>query len=180
MNTRALLSCVLGLMLSIPAAAQEYVPAYERGHDITEGPEVVLVYFGASNCAPCHDDAFKAALEEAKVALLGRAEAEGKSFAVIGVAIDHSIEDGLAFLAASGRFDEVVAGRNWFNSAALAHIWRPDGLESRVPGMPGIMVFERKMTMGEAGIAAGVPTYLVELVGAEAIPTWVAAGAPLE
>ena len=141
---------------------------------------MVLVYFGASTCAPCHDDDFKAALEDAKVALFERAEAEGKSFAVVGVAVDHSIEDGLAFLTESGRFDEVVVGRNWFNSAVLAHVWRPEGLEDRVPGLPGIMVFEREMTMGETGIASGDPTYLVELVGAEDIPAWVESGAPLE
>ena len=180
MNARHLLTAALGLVLALPAVAQEYIPAYERGVDISEGPEMVLVYFGASTCVPCHDDDFKAALEDAKLALFERAEAEGKSFAAVGVAVDHSVEDGLAFLTESGRFDEVVVGRNWFNSAVLMHVWRPEGLESRVPGLPGVMVFEREMEMGEGGISASAPTYLVELVGAEDIPAWVAQGAPLE
>ncbi|MEM1115052.1 MAG: hypothetical protein AAF845_17320 [Bacteroidota bacterium] len=176
---RALILALL-VAFALPAATQEYVLAYERDVNISEGPETVLVYFGASNCRPCYDDAFKATLEAAKVALFERTEAEGASFAVVGVAVDHSIEEGLAFLSQSGRFDEVVIGRNWFNSAVLAHVWRPEGIEDRVPGLPGIMVFERDMTMGETGIAAGEPTYLVELVGAEDIPAWVEAGAPLD
>ncbi len=180
MMARSALVLVFSLALSLPAVAQGYVPAYERDVDISEGPEVVLVYFGASTCGPCHDDRFKAALEEAKVLLFERAEADGKSFAAVGVAVDHSVEDGLAFLAASGRFDEVVVGRNWFNSAVLAHIWRPDDAGSQRAGLPGIMVFEREMSMGESGIAASAPAYLAEVVGAEDIPAWVEAGAPLE
>ncbi len=180
MTHRSLLTVALGLTLSLPATAQEYVPAYERGSDIESGPEVVLVYFGASTCAPCHLDGFKSALERAKVLLAERAERDGKAFAVVGVAVDHSVEDGLAFLAESGRLDELVVGRNWFNSAVLAHVWRPEGLEDRIPGLPGVIVFEREMSMGEAGIAAGETEYLVELVGAEAIPEWVEAGAPSE
>jgi hypothetical protein len=159
----------------------EYYPALLLTFVLVfDGMAFVLVYFGGSTCAPCHDDGFKAALAHAKVALFERAEAEEKSFAVIGVAVDHSIEDGLAFLTKSGRFDEVVVGRNWFKSAVLAHIWRPEGLEDRLPGLPGIMVFEREMIMGDAGIAAGDLTYLVELVGAKEIPAWVESGTPLE
>ncbi|HEX8385659.1 MAG TPA: hypothetical protein VF576_05725 [Rubricoccaceae bacterium] len=180
MSTPSLLLVVLALALSLPVAAQEYVPAYGRGGDDQTGTEVVLVYFGSATCAPCHLDEFKAALERAKVLLHERAEADGKAFAVVGVAVDHNVEDGLAFLAGTGRFDELVVGRNWFNSAALAHIWRAEGLEDRFAGLPGVMVFEREMTVGETGISASPPTYLVELVGARRIGEWVAAGAPLE
>ena len=180
MISRYLLAFALGLACVLPATAQEYAPAYERGADIASGPEVVLVYFGASTCGPCRTSEFKAALERAKVLLAERAAQDGKTFSVIGVALDYNVEDGLAFLAESGRFDELVVGRNWFNSAALTHVWRPEGLKARPQGLPGIMVFERDLSMGEAGIAAGDPEYLVELVGGEAIPAWVEAGAPSE
>lgn len=174
------LAAVLGLSLSLPVSAQEYVPAYDRGIGMRSGTEVVLVYFGSSTCGPCQFEEFKTALEQAKVLLFERAEAEGKAFAVMGVSVDHDIEEGLAFLADSGRFDEVVVGRNWFNSAVLAHMWRQEGLEDRITGLPGIMIFEREMSMGESIISASAPVYLADVVGAEDIPAWVESGAPLE
>ena len=170
------------LALVLPATAQEYLPAYERdpNFNIDSGPELVLVYFGGSTCAPCHSEEFKAALDRAKVLLAERAEQEGKAFAAVGVAVDHSVEDGLAFLAESGRFDELAVGRNWFNSASLAHLWRPEGLDERAVGLPGVVVFEREMSFEGSHITASKPRYLVELVGGVAIPEWVEAGVPLE
>ena len=178
---RLLLALALILPLALPVTAQEYVPAYDRdpNFNIGNGPELVLVYFGGSTCGPCQSGDFKAALERAKVLLSERAAAEGKAFAAVGVAVDFSVEDGLAFLAESGRFDELAVGRNWFNSASLSHLWRPEGLEGRTVGLPSVVVFERDMTMGEA-VTASEPLYLVELLGAAAIPEWVDSGAPLE
>ncbi|MGI9174713.1 MAG: TlpA family protein disulfide reductase [Rhodothermales bacterium] len=178
---RLLLPLALSLALALPATAQDYLPAYERDphFNIGSGTELVLVYFGGSTCGPCQADEFKAALDRAKVLLAERAEQEGKAFAAIGVAVDQSVEDGLAFLNASGRFDELAVGRNWFNSASLAHLWRPEGLAKRRVGLPSVVVFEREMSMGK-NITASEPRYLVELGGGVAIPEWVEAGAPLE
>ena len=131
----------------------------------------MLVYFGGSTCGPCQSDAFKADLDQAKRLLVERAEEEGKAFAAIGVAVDHSVEDGLAFLSESGRFDELAVGRNWFNSASLAH---------RAGALPTVMVFEREMSFEGSDITASEPRYLAELVGSDELAGWVAAGASLE
>lgn len=175
------LGFLLLVALALPAVAQGYVPAYERddAHNIGSGPEVVLVYFGASWCAPCHTDGLKTDLEQAKTLIAERAEAEGKAFAVIGVALDYDIEAGLDFLLESGGFDEVAIGRNWFNAASLAHLWRDEGAGERGMGLPALVVFEREMTMAEA-ISAGAPTYRAEAVGVYDIAAWVEAGAPLD
>ena len=171
---------VLAFALALPVAAQGYVPAYERAPNFNNGPgtEVVLTYFGSTTCTACQDPAFKAALGRANTLLAERAASEGKTFVAIGVALDPSVEDGLAFLSTSGRFDEVAVGRNWFDSAALAHIWRSEGRSGRTVALPGVMVFEREMTIGEAGVVPGASRYLVERVGGADIPAWVAAGAP--
>ena len=178
----------LGLLVALalasswadPAVAQTvYEPGYMRGAAIEAGTELVLVYIGQSTCGPCTWDSFKADLEAAKLALAARAEADSMRFAVIGVAAEHNVEEGLAFLRSSGGFDELAIGRNWFNSAVLSHLWRPDGLDERAIGFPSVIVFERDMTMAET-IAASPPRYRVELAGADAVSAWVAAGAPLD
>ena len=161
------------------AAQTAYEPGYMRGAGIEEGTELVLVYIGQSTCAPCTWDSFKADLEAARLARAARAEAGGMRFAAIGVAAEHNVEEGLALLRGSGGFDELAIGRNGFNSAALSHLWRPEGLDERVVGFPSVIVFERDMTMAET-IAASPPRYRVELAGADQVAAWVEAGAPLD
>jgi len=173
-------SAALALVVSVPALAQEYRPAYEEHTGaLGRGSEIVLVYFGMTDCVPCHDPEFKAALEQAKVALAERAATEGRSFAAVGVALDWNVAEGFSFLQESGAFDELVIGRNWENSAALAHLWRPEGLDDRPIAIPSIMVFERTIS-AEGPITASAPVYLFEATGAPAVSAWVAAGVPFE
>lgn len=175
------LAGLMALSLAAPVAAQDYVPAHERdgAQNIGSGPEMVLVYFGASWCAPCHTAGLKSDLGRAKVLLAERAAEEGKAFAVMGVALDYDLEAGLGLLRESGGFDEVAVGRNWFNAASLAHLWRPEGAGERGMGLPAVVVFEREMTMAET-ISASAPTYRAEAVGVYDIAAWVEAGAPLD
>ena len=167
--------------LALPVNAQEYTPAYDDPdyYGVQGGTEIVMVYVGATSCGPCHAPEVKAALEAAKVALAERAEREGKTFVAVGVATDYIVEEGVEFLASSGRFDEIIVGRNWLNSASLAHLWRSEGVEDRVVGLPGVVVFEQDVAFGEI-VEASEPRYLVELTGASDIPAWAEAGAPLE
>lgn len=171
---------LLTVFASLPVTAQEYVAGVERDdtYDTREGTDVVMAYFGGTTCFACNIPEFKAALDRAKVQLAERADRDGKTFVALGVALDQSVESGLQFLAGAGPFDEVSAGRNWFNSASLAHLWRSEGFEGRAVGVPAVVVFERDMQIG-AAIAASEPRYLVELVGADAIIAWAEAGVPL-
>ena len=170
----------LVLAASTPVLAQEYQPAYVSHNGMNQGgSEIVLVYFGQTDCVPCQDPEFKAALEQAKVALAERAAEEGRSFAAVGVALDWDVAEGFTFLQGSGAFDEVAIGRNWENAAALSHLWRPEGLESRTISIPSIIVFEREVIMDSA-ISASEPVYLFEAAGAPALAEWIAAGLPLE
>ena len=171
---------LLVLVLAPAAFAQGYQPAYEtHGGALGRGPELVLVYFGMTECVPCHDPDFKADLERAKGLLAEQAAATGRGFAAVGVAMDWDVAEGFAFVQGSGRFDEVAIGRNWENAAALTHLWRPDGLESRQIAIPSVLVYEREVTSA-ASIAATAPIYRFEAAGADAIRAWVAAGAPVE
>lgn len=168
------------LLFAFPAlaSAQSYVPAYERDEGIDAGTEVVMVYIGASHCGPCMWPEYKTTLEQAKLLLEEQAQAAGKGFAVIGVSLDYDPEVGFDFLNGSGKFDEMTMGRNWFNAAALTHFGMTEGQEPRQLALPSVIVYERDMEMGES-IGASEPRYLKQIVGAEALPEWVAAGAPL-
>ena len=172
---------VLCFALSSLAAAQEYVAGVDRdeAYDTREGTDVVMAYFGGTTCFACNIPEFKAAVDRAKVLLAQRAEREGKTFVALGVALDPGVASGLDFLAAAGPFDEVAVGRNWFNSAALAHLWREEGLDDRRIGLPTIVVFERDMDTRPV-VTTSAPRYLVELAGADTIIAWVKAGALVE
>lgn len=174
------LAAALVLTLPILASAQAYVPAHERSdaYSIETGTELVMVYIGASHCGPCVQPEYKAALEQAKLLLAEQAEAEGKGFAVIGVSIDYGAEVGFEFLQQSGGFDELVIGRNWFNSAALTHFGVTEDQDPRQLALPSVILYERDMEMGES-IRASEPRYLRQIAGGVALPEWVAAGAPL-
>lgn len=181
MISRPLLAAVFAVSLSLPAVGQEYVAGVERegSYDIQEGTDLVMAYFGGSTCFACNQPDFKMAIERAKSMLAEQAASDGKTFVALGVALDPGVADGLGFLQSSGQFDEIAVGRNWFNSAALSHIWRPEGLEDRIIAEPTVIVFERDMRMGEA-ISVEDFRYLVERVGSDRITEWVEAGVPLE
>ncbi|MEO0558251.1 MAG: hypothetical protein AAF170_08720 [Bacteroidota bacterium] len=172
------LAVALLFVIPVVVSAQTYTPVYERDDDIRTGTELVMVYIGASHCGPCVQPEYKAALEEAKVRLAEQAEAEGKGFAVIGVSIDYDPQVGFDFLNESGTFDEMVIGRNWFNSAALIHFGVTEGQEPRQLALPSVIFYERDMELGES-IHASAPRYLRQIAGGVALPEWVAAGAPL-
>lgn len=174
------LAVSLLFVLPVAASAQTYTPIYEQESGIEAGTELVMVYIGASHCGPCVQPEYKAALEQAKALLAEQAEAAGKGFAVIGVSLDYDPEVGIDFLRESGKFDELVIGRNWYNSAALSHFGvTEDGAPARQLALPSVILYERDMSMGEF-IGASEPRYLTQIMGSGALPEWVAAGAPLD
>lgn len=180
MLVRFSLALATWLLLAVPAGAQTSAPTADRDTVFEgKGNELVMVYLGASHCGPCLDPAFKASLEEAKVALAEHAASDGQRFVAVGAALDHDVEQGVAFLSGSGRFDEIIVGRNWLNSASLAHLWRPDRPEDQTVGLPAIVVFEQRAMLGD-GVSSTAPRYLTTVTGRLDIPAWVEAGAPLE
>ena len=176
-----ILQLVATILFALPcaAAAQAYVPVQDREQGVTSGSEVEMVYIGASDCFACVQPTYKAALEQAKVLLADRAEAEGKTFVAIDVSTDYDLDAGYDFLKASGGFDELVIGRNWFNSAVLEHLIRTEGAEDRVLGLPTIVLYEQEAMMGDT-IQATPPRYLRYIAGGAELPEWVEAGVPLE
>lgn len=119
-----------------------------------EYTELVMVYIGANNCGPCHAKPIKDKVEEYKIDLYKTAEEQGKSFSVIGVANDYSIEEGWNFINASGYFDEVIIGKNWKNNGSIQFLW---SVKDILPSMPKVIVYERKIHQMPSKIVFGEP-----------------------
>lgn len=153
------------------AQAKDYVPSQE----LPEGPELIAVYVGATDCGPCRFPAVKKAVREMKPLLAAQAKKRGMAFTVIGAAQDWDIRQGAAFLDSLGAFDQVVIGGNWTNLATEQVILRDSLAEL---AMPQIVVLQRTVRLGQR-VTVSPPHVIRRIVGGADIPAWVAAGAPV-
>jgi len=161
------------LFVSTSAAAQ--APDYQPSQRLTDGPELVAVYIGATSCGPCQSPEVKGAVRAMKSLLAAQAKQRGMALTVIGVAEDWDVKRGATFLEPLGAFDQVVIGGNWTNLAVEQFILRDSLAEL---AMPQIVVVERQVQLGERVTVSGAHV-IRRVVGGKAIPAWVAAGAPI-
>lgn len=176
------LSCIAVYSLLLPerppavvAAATPAAAAYVPAYTVKQGPEVVLVFIGASFCGAHKRPGFAAAVERAKVELSRRAAAEGRQFSAVGVSLDWKPAEALAFLENFGSFDQVSLGRNWTNDSALRYVWKDHPGD---PVVPQILVIERHVQTAPA-IDVRDERVVKRIAGADAIAAWVEQGAPL-
>lgn len=161
--------------LVLPAKAEVAQAAYQPAGSLVAGEELVLVFIGASFCNAQNTPGFPEVVETAKRRLKERAQANGMSFRVVGVALDWRAADGLAFLARFGEFDEVASGSNWISDGATKYIWRDMPGDADVPQM---LVLRRAVETGQA-IRLGEDRFVKRIRGTTDIKNWVAAGATL-
>lgn len=149
--------------------------------EAASGTELVVVYMGSANCAWSNRDSVSLAVREIKSVLADRAEERGHAFASLGVALDWSVEEGLDHLEEFGHFDEVAAGRNWLNHAAIDYLWKD------VPGRaatPQVLVLKRSIRGPDdrspgRRYDVGDPELVVRKVGYDEITGWLAADVAL-
>jgi hypothetical protein len=161
---------------ALAPARGDYVPSRR----ITPGPELVLVFIGSSTCGPSNQPGLPEKVEEIKLLLQARARADSQAFTTIGIARDWDVEAGIGHLRRFGRFDEVIAGRNWINTGLLRYVWED------VPGQaatPQLLVLERRVVDRRTPEAAeGVirdERLVTRKVGSAEIARWLAQNAPL-
>lgn len=150
--------------------------AYEPQRIIEGGSEILMVAVLSSRCHWSNLPELKSAVRQAKVVLSGRAEARGRGFTTLGVARDMSTVAGIAHLREHGAFDEVMAGRGWYNTGLMTFVY------GDLPGpavTPQLLVLEQTVsaTGGERRISNR--NLLTRKLGSEAIIAWVEQGAPL-
>lgn len=167
-----------------PQVTLRWQPAGDAGYKPSQqapaGRELAFVFIGSSTCRPSNHELLPASVEQAKLLLRERAVRSGRSFTTVGIARDWSVEAGLEHLRRFGRFDEVVAGRNWINIGLLRYVWED------VPGeasTPQVLVLDRRLVDRRAPEAAdGVlqdERLVVRLVGWDEIERWSRRNAPL-
>lgn len=157
------------------AVREKTMPTYVSAKTESSGTEIVMMVVGSSQCGASTNQLLPGMLERARAALSRSSEKDAKLFATVGVAIDWSIADGLAFLHATGPYSEVVVGRNWLNSAAVSYLWRD---HSGRAALPQIILIEREVAIDDANIRISPDRVLTRIVGLDSIGLWVARGAP--
>jgi hypothetical protein len=169
-------------VLGLPAVARpqadvnppsEYRPAQRN----PSGREIIAVYISASTCVANTDPAFKPAVREVMRRLGAQRDSASRNVTITGVSIDWAPRVGIAYLDSLGEFDEIVSGRNWFNSAATRYVWQASRGK---PEIPQIVLLERTVTMGESAVKISGERELARFVGGDSIKAWAARGAPIE
>jgi hypothetical protein len=114
-------------------------------------------------------------IETAKLLMRAEAERRGLGFAAIGVSRSGSANAGIKDLQRFGTFDEVAAGRTWYNTLLLRYVYR-DFVGA--PATPQVIVLERTVAAEERpGISE--ERVLLRTVGFGAIRRWVEMGVPI-
>lgn len=168
---------LVGVLAGAPLSGQTAPSAaYQPDTHIPQGREVVAVFISATTCVANRDSTFKPAVREMMRRLGVQRDSAGRRVSVTGVSIDWSAREGLAYLEGFGAFDEVVAGRNWFNSAVTRYVWQAPGAR---PTIPQVVLVERTVSAGARGVQVGAERELGRFVGGDEIKAWVARGAPL-
>ena len=119
--------------------ATSYTPPYRSA----TGPQLVMIYFGSSECGGANAPKLPEAVETLKLRLSKYAAREGVAFTAIGVSLDWLPKRGIEYLSKFGTFDEVSAGYNWGNSLALRYMWAEDSV---APVTPQVVLYERRFT----------------------------------
>lgn len=153
---------------------------YQPAMRAPAGAELALVYITSSTCRASNRPGLPEGVERLKVLLREAARRNGRSFTTLGIAREWDTEAGIEHLRRFGRFDEVIAGRNWINTGLLRYLWED------LPGTaetPQLLVVDRRLVNRRTPEAAdGLlrdERVVVRKVGSLEIERWLAQGAPL-
>ncbi len=167
----------IGLLIAgLPATATAQDTTYSPTFMLTEGKELIAVYFGATTCVPCHDPDLKRNIKRTKPLLKRNAEAAGYTFSVTGAALDWSVKEGIEFLEEVGPFDEVIVGKTWSNLAAVDYMWADT---ASFTALPQVVLIEREVINTANRMVFSPNVIMARYVGAKTVADWVDAGAPL-
>lgn len=102
-----------------------YTPEYK----FNDGDEIALIYITSAYCRFSTSPEMPELIERAKLRARDEAIDNGANFAAIGVVVDWNVKDGFNHLSKFGEFDEVMVGRNWFNTGARKFIYADTTIE---------------------------------------------------
>jgi hypothetical protein len=153
---------------------------YQPAMAAPAGAELVMIYIGASTCRSSNRPGLPGAVEQLKLRLAERARSGGRSFTTLGIARDWDTQAGIRHLGRFGRWDEVIAGRNWVNTGLLRYMWEdlPGSAET-----PQVVIVDRRLVSRRSPEAAdGLvrdERVVARKIGDVEIERWLAQGAPI-
>lgn len=148
---------------------------------LKSGHQIVAVVLAASWCVGSQGAGFQRNVAEMQDSLGKKAVRDGESLSMLGVALDWSIPDGVAYLGHLGRFDQIMVGGNWLNEGALRYIWRDS---AGVPVLPQVVLLDRWIGIANVITARARDTstqalsidserVVARMLGPKAISDWV-------
>lgn len=141
-----------------------------------DGFELVTVFISYSDCPGNRIQDFASVIAQMNRHLRAAAPELGVGFGSVGVSVDWSPDVGYDFLRRIDEFDEIVTGRNWFNTGAAAYLFR--NLVGQAV-IPQVLLLAREVRMEGRVVTIGPDEQIMRLVGPEAIIEWAEAGFPL-
>lgn len=142
---------------------------------VRPGRELAVVFVTSPTCVWSNSPEIPSLIQRAKESVRRRGEEHGFGFAAVGVVRTHSVTAGMRHLAKFGEFDEVMAGRAWFNIGALKYVAHD------MPGpraTPQIVIVERSVGSPDEPHLHD-ERVVARLIGVEPIKRWVESGTPL-
>ncbi len=166
---------LIGTLLLLAAAL-----APDRAAGQVEQPvsdEYVVYFISATFCIANAQPWFEGTIREMMGSLRTTAEAQGRSLSIVGVSIDVEAREGVRYLERFGEFDEIVAGRNWLNTAVVELVWRG---ALGTPTIPQVIVVKRQIDRSNPrGLTVLENRRVLQIEGGDEIRAWVQRGAPV-
>ncbi|MEZ4698430.1 MAG: hypothetical protein R2832_18575, partial [Rhodothermales bacterium] len=131
--------------------------------------QIVMVYFGSSNCSFCAADSLPRIVQDVAAKLRSEAAERDLSFNAIGVSLDSSVDKGLKHLRTVASFDEISIGSRWGNTLAFKYIW--DELPGRA-ATPEVVVLFRQREITDSGYSLVEEKEIQRKVGLIELSKW--------
>lgn len=147
---------------------------------IRPGRQAVVYVLVGSRCGHCQRTDTKAAIRTIRENIQGSTSSRFPSAAVVGVAIDSDLREGLDYLESVGlrSFDEISVGNAWLNEHLVRLVWRKRAAK---PAVPQVVIVSRDMAarFRPFNVSYGDDSVLTVISGRTALLEWAAGGAPL-
>lgn len=104
--------------------------------------EIILIYFGSSNCGPCNDERLSPVVTKLIEVFKKKTDSLGVIFRTIGVANDIFYQDGLDHLEKIARFDEIASGNGFLNVSVNKYMIQ-NSVSNSTTATPQIVVLKR-------------------------------------
>ena len=158
----AALALVTTTLRSPPSADVVIDTEIESGRHLTF---VLMAQWVAPGAMP--DPAYVTQVRAARDSLRALAAREDIYYSTVGVATEWDIAEGLRVLNAYGPFDEVSAGRSWFNTGRFRYSGGT---------VPAVLVFLEDITVGQTSWTSEALTEVARFEGRRSVREWAARG----